>query len=73
MKKVVPLNVPHRIQRGDNPVTTVQTYEYAGGTVVHICDDYIATTDEEREQVDAQVAAAGWAIIDELMEMGEAV
>ena len=73
MKKVVPLNVPHRIQRGDAPVSTIQTYSYPNGTVVHICDDFVAKTDEEREQVDAQIAAAGWSIIDELIEMGEAV
>lgn len=72
MKKVVPLPIPHRIHRGD-PVSTIQTYTFPSGAIVNICDDFVVKTEEEREEVDRDIAAAAWAIIEELEEMGEAV
>jgi hypothetical protein len=64
-KKVVPLYPPHKLKRRDAPMI-VKTYSYADGTVVHIDDSYVARTDEEKEKVDTEIAAAAWAIVESL-------
>ena len=44
-----------------------------GNTKVLIDTSYVCKTDEEREKVDRDIAMACWAIIDEMIERGEAV
>ncbi|ASA20236.1 hypothetical protein [Paenibacillus donghaensis] len=58
--------VPHTIQhthkaRGDAGMI-VASYTF-GETKVHICDDHIAKSPEEREKVDTAIADAAWACL----------
>lgn len=55
-----------RIKRKGN---IVETYRF-GNTIVHICDDCIVKTPEEKERVLAQFYAAGWAIVRRLRSEG---
>ncbi len=50
----------------------VQEYEF-GKTKVKMNNAYVCRTPTEREQADREIALAAWAIIDELLERGEAV
>ncbi|MGG1672904.1 hypothetical protein ACIFOE_20150 [Paenibacillus sp. NRS-1783] len=49
----------------------VKTYKF-GETTVHISDSHIAKTQEERDRVDAEIATAAWACIQDAIEEGEA-
>lgn len=69
--KVVRSNLAHKIHRGDESMIAAE-YKF-GNTKVLIDTSYVCKTDEEREQVDRDIAMAGWAIIDEMIERGEAV
>jgi hypothetical protein len=68
--EVVRSNLAHKINRGDSMIAA--EYKF-GNTKVLIDTTYVCKTDEEREQVDRDFALAGWSIIDELIERGEAV
>lgn len=68
--KVVRSNLAHKIHRGDSMIAA--EYKF-GNTKVLIDTSYVCKTDEEREQVDRDFALAGWSIIDEIIERGEAV
>ncbi|MNO54450.1 hypothetical protein D3C76_449240 [compost metagenome] len=69
--EVVHSNLAHKLHRGDNSMV-VQEYEF-GKTKVKMNNAYVCKTPEQREQADREVALAAWAIIDELIERGEAV
>lgn len=69
--KVVRSNLAHKIHRGDESMIAAE-YQF-GKTKVLIDISQVVQTPEEREQVDRDFAMAGWAIIDEIIERGEAV
>jgi len=69
--KVVHSNLAHKIHRGDDSMIVKEMY--VGKTKVLIDNSFICKTPEEREKVDREIAMAAWAIIDELIERGEAV
>lgn len=52
-----------------NIVKTLQI----GNATVHIADNFCARTPEEIDKVLNEYHAAGWAIVDELVERGEEV
>ncbi|WP_339283737.1 hypothetical protein [Paenibacillus sp. FSL R5-0486] len=68
--KVVPSNLAHKINRGDSMIEA----EYMiGKSRVKINTENICKTDEEREQVDREIALACWSIVESLVAKGEAV
>lgn len=69
--KVVQSNLAHKLHRGDDSMVVEELQ--VGRTRVKINNAYVAQTPEEREEVDRNVAMAVWAIIDEIIERGEAV
>lgn len=68
--KVVRSNLAHKINRGDSMIAAEYT---VGNARVKINTENICKTDEEREQVDREVALAAWAIVESLVAKGEAV
>ncbi|MDU0329201.1 hypothetical protein RW092_03160 [Paenibacillus sp. 3LSP] len=50
----------------------VQEYVF-GKSKVKMNNAYVSKTPEQQEQTDREIALAAWAIIDELLERGEAV
>lgn len=68
--EVVRSNLAHKINRGDSMIAA--EYKF-GKTRVLIDTSYVVKTPEEREQVERDIAMAVWAIVDEMVERGEAV
>ncbi|MFB4326033.1 hypothetical protein RB298_27285 [Priestia sp. BR_2] len=50
----------------------VETYTI-GESTIHICDDYMARTPEEKDKVIKNMHEKAWAIIRDLQEKGEAL
>lgn len=69
--EVVRSNLAHKIHRGDESMIAAE-YKF-GNTKVLIDISNVPKTQEEREQVDRDIAMAVWAIVDEIIERGEAV
>lgn len=69
--EVVHSSLAHKINRGDNSMIVQEGY--VGKARVTINNEGICKTAEEREIADRDIALAAWAIIDELLERGEAV
>jgi len=69
--EVVHSNLAHKLHRGENSMV-VQEYVF-GKSKVKMNNAYVSKTPEQREQTDREIALAAWAIIDELLERGEAV
>lgn len=69
--EVVPSNLAHKIHRGDKSMIAA---EYTFGKArVKINTENICKTEEEREQVDREIALACWSIVESLVDKGEAV
>lgn len=67
----VPQREEHKHNPGRDEGMIVKTYKF-GETTVHISDSHIAKTQEERDRVDAEIATAAWACIQDAIEEGEA-
>ncbi|MNT11400.1 hypothetical protein D3C72_1462770 [compost metagenome] len=69
--EVVHSNLAHKLHRGDESMVVAE-YQL-GKTKIKINNAYVCKTQDERAQVDHEIAMVGWSIIDELIERGEEV
>lgn len=67
----VPQRTVHKHNPGRDAGMIVASYQF-GETKVHICNDHIATTQEERDRIDEEIAYAAWACLQDAIDKREA-
>lgn len=65
-------NKPRPLDKHLKEGNIVETYQI-GQSIVYICDDHVAKTQDEIEKVINDMHAAGWKIIEGAAAKGEAI